>query len=232
MADPKGARPRIKVTKNGPYLATGGLPVAQDIVVLGKDGKPERWKKGPDYPRRESCGLCRCGASKNKPYCDGAHVGRGFDGTETAPRAGTLERAERTAGEEIDLTWSEELCEAARFCLGGDDAWTYAERSHDPESKEKAVTEACACPSGSLTAWDKKTGRMIEPVLEPSVGVIESPAEGWSGPLWIKGGVPIESAAGAVYEVRNRVTLCRCGQSQNKPFCDGTHTATGFKSDR
>jgi CDGSH-type Zn-finger protein len=232
MTSPKGKTCRVKVTKDGPLIATGGIPLAQDIVVLGDDAKPERWKKGPGYPSQESCGLCRCGASRNKPFCDGAHVASGFDGSETAPKTGTLDRTERTAGEEIDLTWSEELCEAARFCLAGDDAWTYAERSSDPEARKKAVNQACACPSGSLTAWDKKTGRMIEPDLEPSIGLIESPQEGTSGPIWIKGGIPIESADGAEYEVRNRVTLCRCGKSQNKPFCDGTHVATGFKSGR
>ena len=232
MTDPKGPKPWIKVTKDGPYIATGGIPLAQDIVVLGDDGEPERWEKGPGYPQKESCGLCRCGASQKKPFCDGAHVASGFDGTETAPRTGTLERAERTAGEEIDLTWSEELCEEARFCHAGDGAWGYAERSREPEAKKKAVYQACACPSGSLTAWDKKTGRMIEPVLEPSIGLIESSEEGTSGPIWVKGRIPIESADGTEYEVRNRVTLCRCGQSQNKPFCDGTHIATGFKSGR
>jgi CDGSH-type Zn-finger protein len=149
MTSPKGKTCRVKVTKDGPLIATGGIPLAQDIVVLGDDGKPERWEKGPGYPSRESCGLCRCGASRNKPFCDGAHVASGFDGSETAPKTGTLDRTERTAGEEIDLTWSEELCEAARFCLAGDDAWTYAERSSDPEARKKAVNQACACPSGS-----------------------------------------------------------------------------------
>jgi CDGSH-type Zn-finger protein len=45
----------------------------------------------------------------------------------------------------------------------------------------------------------------------------------------VKGGVPVESADGTVYEVRNRVTLCRCGKSTNKPFCDGTHIDVNFK---
>ena len=49
-----------------------------------------------------------------------------------------------------------------------------------------------------------------------------------SGPLWVRGGVPVVSADGYEYEVRNRVTLCRCGSSENKPFCDGSHASIGF----
>ena len=47
-------------------------------------------------------------------------------------------------------------------------------------------------------------------------------------PLWVRGGVQIVSADGGVYEVRSRVTLCRCGASSNKPFCDGSHASIGF----
>jgi len=48
------------------------------------------------------------------------------------------------------------------------------------------------------------------------------------GPIWVKGGVPVESADASVFENRNRVTLCRCGGSKNKPFCDGTHLKDRF----
>ena len=51
------------------------------------------------------------------------------------------------------------------------------------------------------------------------------------GPLWVTGGIAVEGADGETYEVRNRATLCRCGASKNKPFCDGEHTKIGF-SDR
>jgi hypothetical protein len=70
---------------------------------------------------------------------------------------------------------------------------------------------------------DKKTGETIEPVLEKSVCAIEDPAIGTGGPFWVRGGIPIYSADGKLYEVRNRVTLCRCGKSTNKPFCDSSH---------
>jgi CDGSH-type Zn-finger protein len=227
--DAKGLR-RIKVTKDGPYVVTGNIPLAEENVVLGRDGEPAKWDKGPSYPDRETYALCRCGASKHKPFCDGSHFEAAFDGTETAGRGAYLEHAEKTAGPVVDLTWSPEFCIAARFCHGGKDAWNYAEASDDAEAREKAVEEACNCPSGSLVAWDKTTGAAIEPACKPEISLIEDPQTGLSGPIWVKGGIPVESADGVEYERRNRVTLCRCGRSVKKPFCDGAHVASGFKS--
>jgi hypothetical protein len=73
-----------------------------------------------------------------------------------------------------------------------------------------------------------KEGKPIEPPFIPSISLIEEPARKGSGPLWVKGGIPVESADGTTYEVRNRVTLCRCGASRNKPFCDGSHIPVHF----
>ena len=49
------------------------------------------------------------------------------------------------------------------------------------------------------------------------------------GPIYVRGGIPIASLDGTPYEVRNRVALCRCGASQNKPFCDGSHVDAAFR---
>jgi len=54
---------------------------------------------------------------------------------------------------------------------------------------------------------------------------------GISSAIWVKGGIPIQSSKGFVYEIRNRVTLCRCGKSANKPFCDGTHVKIRFRDE-
>jgi CDGSH-type Zn-finger protein len=220
---------RIKVTKDGPYIVTGGVPLGQENIVIGADGEPLCWEKGPSYPHRETYALCRCGASKTKPFCDGSHVAEGFDGTETAGREPYLEQAEKESGPGLDLTWSPKLCAVARFCHRGEEAWGYCERSDDPEARKTAIEEACACPSGSLVAWDKENGRAIEPEFEPSISLVENPKDGTSGPIWVKGRIPIDSADGQEYERRNRVTLCRCGKSQNKPFCDGTHISIKFR---
>jgi CDGSH-type Zn-finger protein len=230
MSDnPKGAR-RIKVTKDGPYIVSGSVPLAEARIVRGPDGEPASWEQGPPYPEQKTYALCRCGASMHPPFCDGSHLEAALDVTETAPRGEDHRHIEKTVGPGVDLTWVEDLCIAACFCHAGKDAWGYAEASDDPEDRAKAIEEAGNCPSGSLVAWDKDTGAAIEPRFEPGIGLIEDPGAGSSGPLWVRGGIPIESADGFEYGKRNRVTLCRCGRSQKKPFCDGSHLAAGFKS--
>ena len=230
MSDRHKAGPRIKVMKNGPYLVTGRVPLREERILFGSDGEPETWIKGPLFPEKDAYTLCRCGASEAKPFCDGHHFEAGFDGTETASRDPYLDHAERTAGPGVDLTWSAEFCIEARFCHAGRDAWNYAEASADPECRRRAVEEACNCPSGSLVAWDKATGRAVEPACAPEISVIKDHRSWAAGPLWVKGGVAVESAEGFEYERRNRVTLCGCGRSRHKPFCDGSHIAPGFKS--
>ena len=53
-----------------------------------------------------------------------------------------------------------------------------------------------------------------------------------NGPIRIEGDFRIIDANGKVWDVagRTRISLCRCGQSANKPFCDGAHGRTGFQS--
>jgi len=76
--------------------------------------------------------------------------------------------------------------------------------------------------------WDKNTKKPIEHKFEKSISIIEDSQAKVSGPIWLKGGIQLESADGTFYEKRNRMTLCRCGKSKNKPFCDGSHIQSGF----
>ena len=99
----------------------------------------------------------------------------------------------------------------------------------EAKAREDFVRQACDCPSGRLVAWDKETGEPIEPTLPDSIGLIEDPARSASGPLWLRGGIRRDPLTATRYEVRNRVTLCRCGASKNKPFCDGSHAAVKFR---
>jgi len=223
-------KPKIKIVKNGSYLISGNVPIFKQTIIVGDEGIPVRWREGEKYPEKKECGLCRCGQSAAKPYCDKTHKKINFNGMETASKKKYLDETEKIDGPDLTLTDTPDLCASARFCDRSDGAWNLTRESGDPEARKTAIEEACDCPSGRLVAWDKKTGKAIEPKFSPSIGLVEDPGAGVSGPLWVRGGIPIESADGIEYEVRNRVTLCRCGKSKNKPFCDGTHISIGFKT--
>ncbi len=216
-------KPQIKVTKNGPYLVIGKIPIAEQIIVSNEIGIPIKWQKGKDHPSQEACTLCRCGQSKTKPFCDGTHTRIGFDGTETPNREPYMKQAKVIDGPQLKLTDVEDLCASARFCHRAGEIWDLIPRSDNSTARQAAIEEACDCPSGRLIVWDKKTDKPIEPNLRKAIGLIEDPKLECSGPIWVQGAIQVTSAEGTPYEVRNRVTLCRCGKSTIKPFCDSSH---------
>jgi CDGSH-type Zn-finger protein len=216
------SKAKIIVSKNGPYVVSGNVPLFTMIIECDKHGVPVRWVKGENFKTSENYGLCRCGQSKNKPFCDGTHVKINFDGSETSDIVYT-NKAKKINGPELILSDIEILCASARFCHRGGDIWANIRKSDDPTIKQIAVDDACDCPSGRLIVADKKMCETIEPELGKSIGVIEDPSICTGGPFWIRGAIPIYSADGKLYEVRNRMTLCRCGKSTNKPFCDSSH---------
>jgi CDGSH-type Zn-finger protein len=214
---------KIKVSKNGPYLVLGKIPIVDQVIVTDSEGTPVKWETNSAFPEREACALCRCGGSKNKPFCDGTHAKSGFDGTETAGNEVYLDTPEVIDGPALKLNDVKDLCASARFCHRGGGIWNLVPKSDNLKAHKIACEEACDCPSGRLNVHDKTVKRLIEPEFVPSIGLVEDPDMSVSGPLWVKGGIPVESADGKIYRVRNRVTLCRCGKSENKPFCDSSH---------
>lgn len=213
---------KIKICENGPYAVTGGVPLRINRVVLDAKDVPNHWELSKIYPAQESYSLCRCGKSKNMPFCDGSHLHTDFDGMETASRKLFLNQAKIFKGPDLTLTDLPNLCVHAGFCDRAGGTWNLTQYSDTPEARRIAIEEAADCPSGRLVVWDTD-GNLIEPELEPSIDLVEDPYSGLNGPLWVRGGIPIESLDGTIYEIRNRVTLCRCGRSHNKPFCDGMH---------
>ena len=213
---------KIVVNEDGPYCVYGSVPLERQCLACDDQGLAYAWTKEDTYPLQQEYGLCRCGHSQHKPFCDGTHVEVFFDGTETASREPYLAHVDETSGPEMELTDAPLLCASARFCDRDGGVWDRTRQSDDPQSKAVALNEVWNCPAGRLALWDKE-GNPIEPDFAPSIVLAEDPYLGVRGPLWVHGGIPIESANGAPYERRNRVTLCRCGHSTNKPFCDGKH---------
>ena len=226
---PKATEPKVVVAKNGPYLVTGGIPLSRQTIVTDSAGESETWLEGDAFPARESYALCRCGHSSNKPFCDGSHKKAGFDGAETASREPYLRLAKGLEGPAHTLTDAAIFCAGARFCDAHGTVWNQVERTQDVQVRADFIREVSNCPSGRLVAWERASRAPTEPELPRSIGVIEDPSERLSGPLWLRGGIPVIAADGFIYEVRNRVTLCRCGASANKPFCDGSHFNISFR---
>jgi CDGSH-type Zn-finger protein len=67
---------KIKIIQNGPYLVTGNIPLSEKIITL--KGNSYELKKSRKLVQSERYELCRCGKSKNKPFCDATHVPSGF----------------------------------------------------------------------------------------------------------------------------------------------------------
>ena len=217
---------RIKITKNGPYLVSGGIPLKE--MVITQEGHHNTLRSGRTLPQAESYALCRCGGSNNAPFCDGTHIKNGFDGTETASRKPYNERiTDVTRGSAIDLL-DDGRCAFARFChTERGDIWNITANDDDPKNCESAIRAASECPAGRLVMVDKE-GRVLEAQSEPVIIILQDPQQNVSAGIFVHGPVTIEAADGTEYEVRNRVALCRCGGSNNKPFCDATHVSIGF----
>lgn len=222
---------RVVVSRDGPYIVSGSVPLAKQIIVTDAAGGSESWTEGKTIPARANYALCRCGASKTKPFCDGTHEAIGFDGTETASREPYLDQATLLDGPVMQLTDAESLCAFARFCDPNGQVWNQVAETDSPDVRATFIRQVGNCPAGRLVAWDKASGKAVEPALPVSIGLVEDPAQNCSGPLWLRGGIEVVSTDDFAYEVRNRVTLCRCGQSRNKPYCDGTHAAVKFRDD-
>lgn len=219
-------RPEMKITvqENGPYLVAGGVPLDMQTITPDADGGSWTWTEGKALEAGAKYALCRCGLSANKPFCDGAHAKAKFDGTETATRENFASAAVVTEGPTLVLEDVDALCASARFCDNRGKIWNLISGTDAPATREIVEHEATHCPSGRLVVRDRATGAAVEPKLPQAIGVVEDPGMKCSGPLWVRGGIPVSSHDGFTYEVRNRVTLCRCGYSENKPFCDGSHT--------
>jgi CDGSH-type Zn-finger protein len=209
---------KIKIIANGPYKVSGDVPMQGANIIADEEGISTKWGKGKVYSHGEgeSYMLCRCGRSKNKPYCDGSHVNCKFHSEEVEQ----VSNVEVFEGATVDLLDDQQYCSSMRFCDRGPRVWAAA--VHSDRFEELAIQECADCASGRLTIR-RKDGTLVEPNLPKEISPIQDLPQNFKGPLWVKGGIELEGADGRKYPTRNRMTLCRCGQSDNMPFCDTSH---------
>ena len=218
----------IEIEEAGPYVVHGAPPLHIETITTDADGGSRGLEQGASFPIRDRARLCRCGQSKDKPYCDGSHKTADVDLQETASFALIADGAHRIAGDKMVLSDNESLCAYGRFCDVEQSVWREVAI---PGKEHEELTRSMVrhCPGGRLELWDKATGDSLEEPLDPGLSLIEDPAlGGLSGPLRVTGNIPVVSASGETYEVRNRQALCRCGASAKKPLSDGSHASINF----
>jgi len=213
---------KIKVTENGPYIVSGNIPLNKINFKVDEDKNPYEYGEKEVIPTDETYALCRCGNSKNKPFCDGTHEKVSFDGEEISSKNISDMKNHNLETENYKLIDHTILCDHSRFCLreGGIRKLI---KENSEKSMEIAIEEAKNCPSGRLTLINKQTKQSSEPEYKKEILMIYDTGNETHGPIWVRGGIDIESSDGEKYETRNRMTLCQCGKSENKPFCDGSH---------
>ncbi len=205
--------PKISFIKNGP------------ITVSGLDDF--RNSRGETIKTREKLSLCRCGYSKNKPFCDGTHNSTGFDDAKQADR--TPDALDRYDGKEISILDNRGLCAHAGVCttelskVWSEKQWSDA----DAAPPQEIIDTIKKCPSGALSyAFGDKTHHQY---FEDTTHIQVSR----DGPFLVRGNIPLalENAEDNTPKGKSpdHYALCRCGQSRNKPFCDGSHWYAGFK---
>ena len=86
---------KVVVSKNGPYLVSGDIPLAKQTIDSDAEGESQAWKEGAAFPRQATYALCRCGHSKTKPFCDGTHTKSRLS-MAPRPRAASLTASRRS----------------------------------------------------------------------------------------------------------------------------------------
>ena len=216
----RGLRPRIVVAESGPYLVTNAAAVRSYL------GEPLR------VPPQLA--LCRCGESGDKPFCDGSHARTSFSGAKDPKRV--RDHRDSYPGAQVTIFDNRGICQHSGFCTDGLAAVfrTDTEPFVAPSGgrMDEIVRAVRDCPSGALSlAFDGTEARDLadwhggrQPAVEVSL----------DGPYRVTGGIPLANAAGgqirrASGSSREHYALCRCGHSQNKPFCSGMHWYIQFR---
>ena len=212
--------PGIIAAKNGPYLVTN---VAAVRTPLG-----ERLTLPPQLA------LCRCGASALKPFCDGTHATSGFTDDKDPKRV--PDQRDTYLGEQVTIFDNRGICQHSGLC--SDRLATAFRTKEEPfvapsgARMDELVRAVRDCPSGALSlAFDQVEARDLADWHGTRDQEIEITQD---GPYRVTGGLPLADSAGAdvpraAGSSREHYALCRCGHSQNKPFCSGMHWYVDFR---
>ncbi|MCB0527732.1 MAG: (4Fe-4S)-binding protein [Saprospiraceae bacterium] len=136
------------------------------------------------------------------------------------------------SNKDITVVWKPDVCIHSALCWHGllqvFDPRKRPWISMDGADTDAIIAQVEKCPSGALS-WFKNGDVEVSPESVEVDTIVEAIP---NGPLKVHGNIRVKDAAGNE-TVRQKITsFCRCGHSQNKPFCDGSHREAGFKDDQ
>ncbi len=206
---------RIEPTKNGPLRVEG-----VGVVTRMADGEA--------IASKSTAFLCRCGGSSNKPFCDGAHARNGFTDARDPNRAADSRQSYTSSDDRITIYDNRGLCAHSGVCTNnlasvfrvGTEPFVDADGSVADEIA--AVIDQC--PSGALSYT-------LDGVQQPQREGDPSVAFAPGGPYVVSGASELVSVEMPAGDAIDHCTLCRCGASENKPFCNGKHWEVNFDED-
>ena len=206
-------KPTIECSQDGPY-------VVRNLEHL-------RNSRGEPIPMRRTLSLCRCGGSANKPFCDGTHSTIGFSGKKLTD--GLRDKRKNYQGKKIAIHDNRGICSHAGFCTDHLAAVFSSERKPwiDPDGATvEAIIEVIKqCPSGALS-YSIEDAEHRDQSRDPMITVSKD------GPYYVTGGLELKDQSRGQGASEEHYTLCRCGASKNKPFCDGTHWEINFADEK
>lgn len=202
--------PSLKAQENGALLLKG------NVKFTGTDGN--------QIDIKNKTALCRCGASKNKPFCDGSHNKIGFNDAPSKDK--TKDEVTVYKGKDINIHYNKLLCSHAAVC--GSKLNTVFDSNKTPwispdnGTVEEIKSVIKGCPSGALS-YSKDDEDPKHLISTNSDIQIEK-----NGPYHVNG-VSLVNGVTAQGACPEKYVLCRCGASKNKPFCDGSHVDIEWK---
>ena len=207
--NPQKPKPNIEPLENGPLKVN-------DVIDF-KDAE------GNALETKSEMYLCRCGVSCHKPYCDGTHLKVGFESAKSKDRL--PDRTDDYIGQEITVNDNRGICAHTGLCTAnsphvfnvGKDSCI----NPDADQIQQTTATIRLRPSGALSYT--KNGILYKD-LNRKPAIIASK----NGPHYVMGFIKLKDDDNAPQSTEH-YTLCRCGKSKNKPFCDGMHKDTGFK---
>ncbi len=202
-------KPLLIFTRYSPYMVV--------------DLRDFRDGEGKLLPVQPVMSLCRCGKSASKPYCDGSHSKVGFVGEKSEDRV--KDRVKNYVGKDITVHDNRGVCahdgSCTTYCPGGFDIEKRPWINPDGAKIKEVIETVEKCPSGALS-YTLGSRRYQDLDREPGIRVVKN------GPLHLTGFIEIKDDLGNKPESKEHCTLCRCGESKNKPFCDGSHKDINF----